>query len=182
MLCNFEEDTSLVTGSLKGVTLDVQGGNIWTEGLYPTEAMQSNSAIYLKWENGLAPTLIVNMPPMNMDHGAVQFDIMNLRENFEEAQAKLLEARIQVVDRNNQIAEVSLEDCAIVYPAFLVRLNKLQYVLDEKEYKHQFQTVSVQSEQFKANNSQIDMSQIVAIRLAFTEQEGIVAIDEIGYE
>lgn len=181
VLCNFEEDTSLVTGSLEGVTLDVQGGNIWTEGLYPTEAMQSNSAIYLKWENGLAPTLIVNMSPMNMNHRAVQFDIMNLREDFEEAQAKLLEARIQVVDRNNQMAEVSLRDCAIVYPAFLVRLNKLQYVLDEKEYKHQFQTVSVQSEQFKANNSQIDMSQIVAIRLAFTEQEGIVVIDEIGY-
>ena len=50
-LCNFEEDTNLVTGTMKGVSIDVDGGSIWTEGLYPTEAAGSNSAIYLQWVN-----------------------------------------------------------------------------------------------------------------------------------
>lgn len=181
-LCNFEEDTSLVTGTLEGVTLQVEGGNIWTEGLYPIEAMQSNSAIYLQWNNNIVPTLTIMTPTINMANGALQFDIMNLRENFEEDEAQLLEGYIKIVDATNKEAEVLLSECGTIYPAFLVRLNKLQYVLDEKEYKHQFQTVSIPSERFKENNPEIDLTQIISIKITLTDQEGIVAIDEIGYE
>lgn len=180
-LCNFEEDTSLRSGTMEGVTLNVEGGNIWTEGLYPTEAAQSNSAIYLQWENGALPTLIIAMPKINMHNRTLQFDIMNLKEGFKEEDAKLLEAQIIIEDASKQQAEVLLSDCATIYPAFLVRLNKLQYLLDEKEYKHQFQTVSMPIEKFSANNNQIDVTQIISVKMIFTDDAGVVAIDEIGY-
>lgn len=180
-LCNFEEDTNLVTGTMKGVSIDVDGGSIWTEGLYPTEAAGSNSAIYLQWANQNLPTLRIAMPACNMINRTLQFDIMNLREDFKEKEASLLEAKITIEDATGQSATVLLSDYATVYPAFLVRLNKLEYLLGEIEYKHQFQTVSIPIASFTNVNPQLDVSRIIGLKINFTDEMGVVAIDEIGY-
>ena len=180
-LCNFEEDTNLVTGTMKGVSIDVDGGSIWTEGLYPTEAAGSNSAVYLQWVNQNLPTLRITMPECNMLNRTLQFDIMNLREDFKEKEASLLEAKITIEDATGQSATVLLSDYATIYPAFLVRLNKLEYLLGEIEYKHQFQTVSIPITSFTSVNPQLDVSRIMNLKINFTDEMGVVAVDEIGY-
>ena len=181
VLCNFEEDTSLSTGTMEGVIVDVMGGNVWTEGLYPVEAVKSNSAIYLQWTDHKTPTLSVAMPKLDMTNRTLQFDIMNLEEGFKEEDAKLLEASIVLEDALGNSQEVLLSDYATIYPAFLVRLNKLQYLLDEVEYKHQFQTVSIPIAAFKEKNNQLQLGQIVSMKIILTDEKGTVAIDEIGY-
>jgi len=180
-LCNFEEDTSLTSGTMEGVTLDVNGGDIWTEGLYPAEALGSNSAIYLQWSGQRTPELSILIPEVSMQDCTLQFDVMNLQENFKEEDAKLLQGKIIVEDKAKERAEVVLSDYATIYPAFLVRLNKLQYLLDQVEYKHQFQTVSIPMQGFTELNKQLDTTQIVKLQIVFADDNGIVALDEVGY-
>lgn len=180
-LCQFEEDMSLETGTMEGVEIEVVGGDIWTEGLYPAEAAQGNSAMYLQWNNGNVPWVNLSLQKLNMNNRILQMDLMNLEEGFEAEDAALLEAQIIVEDIKGQQAQVSLSDYGTVYPAFLVRLNKLQYLLGKVEYKHQFQTVSIPMEAFKEANSQLDLSQITRLKLIFNGASGTIAIDEIGY-
>lgn len=180
-LCQFEEDTRLTTGTMEGTTLDVKGGDIWTEGLYPTEAERSNSALYLEWSNGKIPTLSISTPKLNMKDCTLQFDLMNLEEGFKEEEATLLQGKIIIEDIQGNTAEVMLSDYATIYPAFLVRLNKLQYLLDQVEYKHQFQTVSIPISAFKEVNEELDVTQLNTFKMIFTDATGMIAIDEIGY-
>lgn len=181
VLCDFEEDTSLVSGTKEGVTLDVEGGNIWTEGLFPIGIYGSNSAVYLKWENQNPPTFIVNLPAADMMHRNLKFDVMNLRENFKVEEASLLNAQIMIEDASGEEGAVWLGDYATIYPAFLVRLNKLQYLLGKTEYKHQFQTVTIPIESFTKENGELDCTQIIRIKMLFTDDTGQVAIDEVAY-
>lgn len=170
-ICNFEEDLSLSTGTMDGVIIEVKGGNVWTEGLYPVEAEKSNSALYVSWNKKNNPSIIISMPPLDMTKRALQFDIMDLQEDFKTP--KLLDAKIILKDKNEKSVELSLKDYATIYPAFLVRLNKLQYLLNKVEYKHQFQTVTIPIEK-------LDLEDIVELSIVFTDEIGRVAIDEIG--
>lgn len=63
-----------------------------------------------------------------------------------------------------------------MYPAFLVRLNKLQYLWDAAEYKHQFQTVTIPAEAMEG----LDKENICKIAIRFPGKEGKVAIDNVG--
>ena len=71
---------------------------------------------------------------------------------------------------------MSGRDYAPVYPPFLVRLNKLQYLWNTVEYKHQFQTVSVPLADFQG----VDSEEICQIRLCFPGKEGKIAVDNLG--
>ena len=183
---NFEEDTILTTGTMEGVELDVEGGSVWTEGLYPTEAANGNSSAYIQWNNNKTPTLKIDTPVLDMKGHILQFDVMNLEEGFKEKEVEegkigLLQGSIILEDAMENQSTIRLADVATIYPAFLVRLTKLQYLSNSIEYKHQFQTVSIPIERFESENSELDTSQITGIRITFEGELGTVAIDEIGY-
>ena len=179
-ICNFEEDTSLVTGTMEGVTLNVQNGDIWTEGLYPVEAVESNSALYVEWTNNRKPHIIITLPEGEIRGAYLQLDLMNLQEGFKEEDATLLQGMIIVTDGKGNSGVVNLEDYGTVYPAFLVRLNKLQYLLNQVEYKHQFQTVTIPMTAFKASNQALNLNDVVELQIKLTDSKGKIAIDEIG--
>lgn len=169
-ICNFEEDLSLLTGTMDDVHIMVDNGSVWTEGIYPNEA--SNSSLYISWNNNNHPAVRIKTPPLDITKRALQFDIMDMKEDKENP--RLLDAKIIITDKNDESREFSLKDYATIYPAFLVRLNKLQYILGKVDYKHQFQTVTIPVE---------DMGHIgnmVEIQIIFTDTAGQVAIDEIG--
>ena len=180
VICNFEEDTSLVTGTMEGVTLNVQNGDIWTEGLYPVEAVESNSALYVEWTNNRKPHIIITLPEGKPRGAYLQLDLMNLQEGFKEEDATLLQGTIIVTDGKGNSGVVNLEDYGTVYPAFLVRLNKLQYLLNQVEYKHQFQTVTIPMTAFKASNQALNLNDVVELQIKLTDSKGKIAIDEIG--
>ena len=185
-LCNFEEDISLESGTMEGITIDVSGGDIWTEGIYPSEVPRSNTAMYLQWSHNRYPTVTISTPVMDLSRRTLQFDVMDLREGFKEEEIYIQDVKITLEDINGHQGEAYLKDYASLYPAFLVKLNKLQYLLEQVEYKHQFQTVSIPSEAFQTKHAlsledNIDLKHIKKIMFTFYGESGKVAIDEIGY-
>ena len=104
------------------------------------------------------------------------FDIMDMREGFEEDEVELLEAEVEVRDASGLTARLPVSLYADIYPPFPVRLNKLQYLWGTAEYKHQFQTVSIPLADFEG----IDLSRICQVTLCFPGRYPKAAIDNIG--
>lgn len=199
ILCNFEEDTRLETGTGEGVALKAENADSWREELltFSSGDSRGNYAAVLKWEreekedssqsgeagngkdssqSGEAAELCISPPNLDMTEKCLQFDIMDLNEEFTEESPELLEAEVLVTDSSGKEALVNIGDYARIYPAFPVRLNKLQYVFHTAEYKHQFQTVSIPAEDFQG----VDVREITNIILRFPKEKGNVAIDNVG--
>ncbi len=180
ILCDFEEDSRIDTGTAKGVTIKANQVNSWYEDLmaFSSKESRDNYAVILKWSEKQQEKaeICFKIPNLNLSEKNLQLDIMDLQEDFSEQEAKLLEAEVIVTDREGKKASQLINDYTCIYPAFLVRLNKLQYVLHISEYKHQFQTVSIPISDF----SGVNLQEIVEITLRFSEEKGKVAIDNIG--
>lgn len=180
MLCDFEEDARIDTGTAEGVRIKAEHVDSWREEqmCFSNEVSRGNYAAVLKWsakEENPAELCISLREPVQ-DGNTLQFDLMDLREDFSEKEAELLEVEIRVKDRTGAEACLSGRDYAPVYPPFLVRLNKLQYLWNTVEYKHQFQTVSVPLADFQG----VDSEEICQIRLCFPGKEGKIAVDNLG--
>lgn len=228
VLCDFEEDARLDTGSLEGVKIRARHVDSWREEqmVFSTGENRGNYAAVLVWEQEnsgseesektkpgktksekaesektesektgsekaesgeerdqeIMAELCISLPKpqqnmqnvQNMQY--LQFDLMDLREDVSEEEISLLEVEIGAADIHGK--EVWLEGAAYgrVYPAFPVRLNKLQYLWRTAEYKHQFQTLSIPLTEFEGINPE----EISEIRLRFPQTEGKAAIDNIG--
>lgn len=177
-LCDFEEDVRLETGSLEGIRIWAKNVLSWREEEleFSSGDSRGNYAAVLEWESEEEAQINFSLPELETGRGnSLRFDIMDLREEFEEEEAELLEAEVVVTDTEGNTASVQAGDYAILYPAFPVRLEKLQYILDSVEYKHQFQTVSIPLEDF----SGADVTKLKSITLLFPQEEGKVAIDNV---
>lgn len=183
MLCNFEEDARLETGTAPGVRVRAGHVGSWREELmkFSDGNPRGNYAAVLKWDKESSggnqeAYMDVSLPGMDLEGKTLQFDLMDLQEGFDEREAQLLELEILAEDGQGKEAAVHLRDYCPVYPAFCVRLNKLQYLWKETEYKHQFQTVSIPMEDFTG----VDRAGIRRVTFRFPGEKGKVAIDNIG--
>ena len=69
----------------------------------------------------------------------------------------------------------------ILYPAFPVKLSKIQYLTGKNEYKRQLQTVHITADQLADENG-FDKEQIKSIRFVFDRLEnGAVNLDNIAF-
>lgn len=185
MLCDFEEDARIDTGTAEGVRIKAEHVDSWREEQmrFSNEESRGNYAAALKWGRGKeenaeeqSAEFCIFLSEPERKGKTLQFDLMDLREDFSEEEAELLDVEIWVKDRNGAEACLSGKDYVPVYPPFMVRLNKLQYLWKTTEYKHQFQTVSVPLEDFEG----VDSEEICQIRLRFPQKEGKAAIDNVG--
>lgn len=200
MLCDFEEDTRLETGSLEGVTIRAKNVDSWREEelTFSSGDFRGNYAAILKWEHEEdeketekegemeasgeenAPShkaeITFSLPDMDLTDTSLQFDIMDMQEDFSEEAAELLEVEVIFMDKDGKEASVNAGDYAAMYPSFPVRLNKLQYIFGTAEYKHQFQTVSIPASDLKG----VDLTGISRITLCFPQENGKAAIDNVG--
>lgn len=185
-LCDFEEDTRLETGSLAEVKIQAKYVDSWREEelTFSSGDDRGNYAAILKWEQEeekqeeeqkREPQINFSLPELDFNRKGIQFDIMDLKEDFSEDEAELLAVEVVVTDAEGNESVVSATDYATIYPAFPVRLNKLQYIFDIVEYKHQFQTVSIPMEDFAG----VDTGKIVDITLRFQQKSGKVAVDNV---
>ena len=185
-LCDFEEDIRLETGTAPGVRVKAEHVDSWREELltFSDGSSRENHAAVLKWEpkegdskerDGQAE-LCFSMPEMDFTGKCFQFDVMDLQEDFTEEEAELLEMEILFEDRTGKETVLDVGTYSRVYPAFLVRLNKLQYLWDAVEYKHQFQTVSIPAEALEG----VDKENICKVVIRFQGEEGKAAVDHVG--
>lgn len=176
-LCDFEEDVRLETGSLAGVSIWAKNVDSWREEelSFSNGESRENYAVILKWESKEEAQITFSLESEVGNAGSLRFDIMDMQEEFEEEEAELLEAEIILTDTEGNSARVQAGDYAALYPAFPVRLEKLQYMFGGVEYKHQFQTVSVPFTDFVG----VDVTKLKKITLQFPQEEGKVAIDNV---
>lgn len=177
-LCDFEEDIRLETGSLEGLNIVARNVKNWREEdlSFSSGDSRGNYAVVLKWEDQTGKAQIdFQLPEIEENSERLQFDIMNLDEDFEEKEAQLLETEVIITDTEGNKASVQASDYVSVYPAFPVRLNKLQYLFGTVEYKHQFQTVSIPLADFEG----VDVTRMKDIILQFPQESGKVAIDNV---
>lgn len=187
ILCDFEEDSDLLTASDENVSLDAEHMWIWREEmLYYSNEMaeqeRGNYALRLMWKDTIGASYVLRMQePVSLEGSGISFDICDMDENaVEKGEYQRLLPQIVVYDSKGNQAEVSLEDAAVIYPPLPVKLGKIQYLTESNEYKHQYQTVCVTAEQMKAQCPELRLSEIEKIKLAFPEEEnGNVSIDNI---
>lgn len=178
LLCDFEEDARLETGTAPGVS--VKAGNVkswWEESLaFSSGDPRGNHGAILKWEEKGAE-ISISFPKSDLRGKRLQFDLMDMQEGAEETEAAWLEAEAAVTDLHGFTASLPVSRYACIYPAFPVCLNKLQYLWGTAEYKHQFQTVSIPVSDFAG----VDQSGICKVTLRFLGTSGKAAVDNIGF-
>ncbi len=103
---------------------------------------------------------------------------MDLQEGVSEEEAELLGMELVLEDSSGREAAVDVGEYCTVYPSFLVRLNKLQYLWGDADYKHQFQTVSVPADSFAG----IDQGKICKVTIRFSGKSGKAAVDNVGIQ
>lgn len=92
-----------------------------------------------------------------------------------------LRPRVVLVDENNH--QTVADSAATVFPTWKVQLQKLDILFQQYEYKHHFQTVIVEPEDFSAKDEDFDMEHVKEIRIEFSgEQDGDIHLDDIGLE
>lgn len=188
VLCNFEEDARLETGTSPEVKIEADHVNSWREELlhFSDGNPRGNYAAVLKWEPGEGEEtdssqkepaeFSISIPETDMTGKYLQFDVMDLQEDFAEEERELPELIIIAADSQGNEAVLEARDYAVLYPSFPVRLNKLQYLWKAAEYKHQFQTVSIPMADFTG----VDGTEICRITLQFPSEKGKAAIDNVG--
>ncbi len=186
MLCDFEEDSDLETASDEEVSLSAEEVYLWREEmLYYSNEMaelnRGNYALRLMWKDTSDACYVLNMQePVSLVDNKINFDICDMDEYaVEKEEYCCMIPQIVVSDSEGNQAVVSPQD-TVIYPPLPVKLGKTQYFLDSNEYKHQYQTISVTSEQLKEQCPKLELSQIKKIELTFPEDEsGNVSIDNI---
>lgn len=177
---NFEEDSNLETTTMEKGTNDVESMLNWREKLikYSIGSKDTgNHGVNLKWmsKNGKYSTKINEFPYENVQE--LKFDIMNLSEDIE-----LLDFTIQLVDSKGETGEVNLLKYKVIYPGIPVGMLKMQHLLKDYEYKHQFQSVIISLDDFKASNSKFNYKNIREINFLFNKNnKGEIIIDNIGF-
>ncbi len=186
-LCNFEEDARLETGTAPGVRIKASHVGSWREQLlyFSNGEPRGNHAAVLRWEqegpsgSGKAasvPELTISLPETDLEGKSLQFDVMDLQEDFSEEEAEPIKMELVLQDSPGREDAVDVGEYCVVYPSFPVRLNKLQYLWGKPDYKHQFQTVSVPADAFTG----INKGEIRKITVRFLGKSGKVAIDHVG--
>lgn len=187
MICNFEEDLDLTTGTMEGVSIDVSNVEEWTEKLsrFSNSSMkldQDEYALALKWKQKNRAYVVIDLPSYNAEGRKLSFDIMDMNNaDVKEKDYNLLDCTVVLVDANRKRATAVLSEHGTVYPPLPVRLSKLQFILGKNEYKHQFQTVSIPVEDFKKETG-FDAKNIVKVQFLFDKNgSGNVRIDDVAF-
>lgn len=197
ILCDFEEDARIETGTAHGVSLEAKNVKRWQEECltFSNGERRENYAAVLQWsskeetEKGDAKAskgktrnnsnqeeaaeFSILLPELDLREKSLQFDLMDLREDFSEEEVEALEIKIIVTDCHGKETSLKINEYVSIYPPFPVRLNKLQYIWNCPEYKHQFQTVSIPASDFIG----VDVEQVSRITLQFYGKNGRIAID-----
>ncbi len=197
-ICDFEEDTRLETATMEGAYVEASHVKVWKEEklTFSNGKPRGNYVAVLKWgsggaddgrelakegaqekqEDGECAQIRFLLPGLDASGKSLRFDLMDLRGDFTEEEARLLSAEAVVRDANGHEAAVRVGDYARIYPPFLVRLNKWQYLSGDVEYKRQFQTVSIPLADFEG----VDAGKITQVTLRFLDPEGEAAVDNVA--
>ena len=181
---DFEEDSDLTTATMIGAKISTSRTRIWEEmkTAYGDGGTNENYALRLKWRDTKEATVKFEIPVYEMTGKDLQFDIADMNVENENGDKQIIDGTVRITDSFGNVANVKISDSTIVYPSLPVQLYKVDFLFDEYEYKHQFQTVSVKEDQFLTDNAEIKTDSITSIEFIFDDMEsGHVKIDNVGF-
>lgn len=137
-ITDYEEDSDLETAPCGSVS--AEHFTMWTEEeLADSESAmgkRENHAVRLKWKDTKAAYYEIALDePMAMGEGGICFDAMDLRE---EAESEPMDFSVVLTDIHGNCAVSSVSDSVILYPAFPVKLSKIQYLTGKMNIKGSF--------------------------------------------
>lgn len=189
MLCDYEEDSELSTGTAEGVTLAASHMHIWTEEqpYYSAGSSKRKTNYALKlvwWDTKMAFYAIRMQKPFDGTGAAIVLDICDLQDNrAEDSSYQGIKPKITLMDTQGNTAEADVSAYARIYPPLPIKLSKLQYLLGISDYRHEFQTAAIPVGEFQAENEDFDIAHIRKIEISFPEDaDGRVLIDNIGIQ
>lgn len=190
IICDFEEDSDLTTGSLDGTKVQAYHVGVWGEktenysnkGL--SKADRQNHILNLKWTEKTDPYVEFVFPKQDVRGGILTFSIADADLRMvEEEDYQLLECKVILKDEYGKEASIITRDYASLYPPLPVKLGKMQYLVRDFEYKIQLQTVRIPVEDFNLDEEIIDFESIVEIEIHILNREsGEIHLDKIGIE
>lgn len=187
VICNFEEDSDLTTATMEGAVVEAEYVDEWTEKLSrfsnsTYRLNQDDYAMSLKWSETYRAGVTVSMPAYDTRGKWLSFDIADMynvdvkKENY-----NVLDCRVTLQDASGNKVKARLSEYSTVYPPLPVRLSKLQFVLKENEYKHQFQTVLIPVSAFEGDKA-FNPEQVTKIQFLFDrDYRGNVRLDDISF-
>lgn len=182
MITDFEDDSDLESAGEYG-WISADHFSMWTEEklFYSDESMgkRENHALRLKWNNTLEAWYQISFrKPQSLLDSSIHFDASNLDDGKEDANT--LDFSVVLTDQKGRTARTVVGDEVALYPAFQIRLSKVQYLWRDCEEKYQFQTVELPIEKFAPEDG-FDSEHIISIRFEFDRMKnGKVNIDNIG--
>lgn len=137
-ITDYEEDSDLETAPCGSVS--AEHFTMWTEEeLADSESAmgkRENHAVRLKWKDTKAAYYEIALDePMAMGEGGICFDAMDLREK---AENEPMDFSVVLTDIHGNRAVSTLCDSTILYPAFPVKLSKLQYITGKMNIRGSF--------------------------------------------
>lgn len=190
-VANFEEDADLATGTQAEVKIQAENVSEWSEEMlyFSTQAdtvARDNHGLRLRWGRANADEkkaeVSFMMPSCDITGKSIRFDICDMDEELVEAEDyRTLHCRVMLTDQWGNTAVLESGEIITVYQAFPVRLSKLQYLIQENEYKHHFQTVALPAALFVPDSAEFDMTKIKKITISFPNRNaGNVCLDNIA--
>ena len=113
-----------------------------------------------------------------MGEGGICFDAMDLREK---AENEPMDFSVVLTDIHGNRAVSTLCDSTILYPAFPVKLSKIQYITGKNEYKRHFRPCISRKSSLR-RKTDLTGVRIRSVRFAFDRIEnGAVNMDNIAF-
>ncbi len=187
VLCDYGEDSNLVTAGSQNVVLDASHMRIWREEMlyYSNEELgleKGNYALRLKWADTTKASYTFRMKQsVSLEEKGIAFDICDMKEEKADSKtSEMLNPHIVIRDIYGNEAVIETEKYVAVYPPLPVKLSKLQYLTGSSEYKHPYQTVYITAKQLQEECRELELTEIAKITLAFPQNEsGDISVDNI---
>lgn len=187
VICDFEEDLDLTTGTRKGSRVIARHVSEWTEKLsrFSTGNYRFDKDDYslsLAWNGTYLASADILFPSYDAKGRTLSFDIMDMdNADVKNENYHAMECTVLLTDAAGRRAEANMRDYCTIYPPLPVRLSKMQFIFGKNEYKHQFQTVRIPVSKFEKEDD-FDAARIVKISFCFDrDQKGSVRLDDIAF-
>jgi len=184
-ISNFEEDSNIGTATAEDVTLRAYNSENWAEEMTvdSTGGARGNYALRLAWSDTYEAMFEVDLTSYHADKKYLQFDIANMDDtSVANKELNNFDCKIVLVDKEGNEASLQLSDYYTVYPPLPVKLGKFQFIFNNNEYKHQFQTIRIPMDAISAENIGFDYTCVSKIQFCFNDVEsGDISLDNLGF-
>ena len=164
------------------ISLSVKNADSWFETIRENAnyGFSENYTLGFYWDNKEEKNvcLEINLNDYDLADKAITF---KLADKYNDSDKKtFVDYSVELYDVNGMRKVAGPDVLRKVYPPLAVQLYKVDVLSKNYDYKHQFTTVTVASEDF-TRNVEFDLQHVQKIEIKFPSENGSIQIDDIGF-